>query len=395
MSITQAKTIPLGGSPTLISVTPGQAYATCELYGRSLHMALTDDLQMSVRFDEVRVAEVDLQLRVRCEGHIFDLQFVHADALADVQLALSLQVPEGLRRAAILAAAHDLWRALEGWLGCTVELVSALARQPAWPAIQALGMDIQVKPSRVEPETRCRVMLKTAHLESWRAFCEATLLRLQPSVAQADAYFNATVLCDSLPVTVNQLHDLQTGDVLLLQAPLNRRLGLPVFLAAGGARLPGVQGLWHENLFRVASTNTTLSLKDTFRSHTMNPLDSTKPSHTDGTASAQIDAAFDDPDQIRQGNQGLGDLMMSIQVEVARLSLPLSALQNLTVGQIFDTEQPIGGASVVLWCAGQRLGEGQLVAIGERLGVRLMSMPGESHARRSSATKAESVSTID
>ena len=72
----------------------------------------------------------------------------------------------------------------------------------------------------------------------------------------------------------------------------------------------------------------------------------------------------------------LGGMQVEVQVEVARLLLPLSALQNLAVGQVFDTERPIDGNSVLLWVGGQRLATCQLVAIGERVGVRVLAIEG-------------------
>lgn len=70
-------------------------------------------------------------------------------------------------------------------------------------------------------------------------------------------------------------------------------------------------------------------------------------------------------------------MQVEVQIEVGRMMLPLSALQSLAVGQVFDTQQAAESNTVSLWAGGQRFAQGQLVVLGDRLGVRVMSIEGK------------------
>ena len=93
------------------------------------------------------------------------------------------------------------------------------------------------------------------------------------------------------------------------------------------------------------------------------------------------------------GPPDIDAVLVDIELEFGRLSLPLSALRTLAVGQVFETVQTLEGNGVVLWCGGQRLGLGQLVAIGERLGVRIAALqpaPADLSGMRRTAVSATS-----
>ncbi len=66
------------------------------------------------------------------------------------------------------------------------------------------------------------------------------------------------------------------------------------------------------------------------------------------------------------------ELPVNFELDTARISL--SELAALRPGSAIELDQPLDEAVVRLVCQGQTLGEGQLVAIGERLGVRITRM---------------------
>jgi type III secretion protein Q len=71
------------------------------------------------------------------------------------------------------------------------------------------------------------------------------------------------------------------------------------------------------------------------------------------------------------------ELPVNFELDTARISL--LELAALRPGSAIELDQPLDEAVVRLVCQGQTLGEGQLVAIGERLGVRITRM-GLAHA---------------
>jgi type III secretion protein Q len=66
------------------------------------------------------------------------------------------------------------------------------------------------------------------------------------------------------------------------------------------------------------------------------------------------------------------ELPVTFELDTARI--PLAELATLRPGSAIELDQPLEDAVVRLVCQGQTLGEGQLIAIGERLGVRVTRM---------------------
>jgi type III secretion protein Q len=79
------------------------------------------------------------------------------------------------------------------------------------------------------------------------------------------------------------------------------------------------------------------------------------------------DAAL--PDEI-----GFEDVPVSLRFELVRWEAPLAEVANLRAGAIIDLGQRIDEQSVTVWVEQRCIGKGQLVAVGERLGVRLLSV---------------------
>jgi type III secretion protein Q len=67
----------------------------------------------------------------------------------------------------------------------------------------------------------------------------------------------------------------------------------------------------------------------------------------------------------------LDALEVVLRFEVGELSVSLGELKNLRPGHVFDLEQPLNRSSVRILAHGNVLGKGSLVAVGDRLGVRV------------------------
>ncbi|AVQ05608.1 TPA: type III secretion system cytoplasmic ring protein SctQ [Xanthomonas vasicola pv. zeae] len=73
-------------------------------------------------------------------------------------------------------------------------------------------------------------------------------------------------------------------------------------------------------------------------------------------------------------------LELPVQLEVDQLALPLSVLSGLQPGQILELSVPIDQADIRLVVYGQTIGTGRLLAVGEHLGVQILSMSESTHA---------------
>lgn len=67
----------------------------------------------------------------------------------------------------------------------------------------------------------------------------------------------------------------------------------------------------------------------------------------------------------------LDALEVALRFEVGHLSLSLGELRNIGSGHVFDLTQPLNRSPVRILAHGNVLGKGFLVAVGERLGVRV------------------------
>jgi type III secretion protein Q len=71
---------------------------------------------------------------------------------------------------------------------------------------------------------------------------------------------------------------------------------------------------------------------------------------------------------------GIDDIPVSLRFEVAQWHATLSEVSALAPGTIIDLGQRVDAQSVTVWVGQRCIGRGELVAIGERLGVRLLSI---------------------
>ena len=73
-------------------------------------------------------------------------------------------------------------------------------------------------------------------------------------------------------------------------------------------------------------------------------------------------------------------LELPVQLEVDQLALTLSVLSGLQPGQILELSVPVDQADIRLVVYGQTIGIGRLLAVGEHLGVQILSMSENPHA---------------
>ena len=71
---------------------------------------------------------------------------------------------------------------------------------------------------------------------------------------------------------------------------------------------------------------------------------------------------------------GFGEIPVSLRFELAQWNAPLAEMANLAPGAVIDLGQRVDEHVVSVWVEQRCIGRGQLVAIGERLGVRLLSI---------------------
>ncbi|MBA3596403.1 MAG: FliM/FliN family flagellar motor switch protein [Methylibium sp.] len=370
MTALRAPAASLASHPALPRVPVWVAEACRVFYGRQLEPLIVGNDTFTVRFEEVLASRAGMQLHVRCGGNDFELQIIQPAVMADLGPALTQGVPEPLRRAAVMHALQPLWQALEQRLGATLELLSLDGAVPACSPDEALGLRLEHGSENGGPAAQTALLLRALRPIGWRRLARAgTAGGLIESPAALDVPVEVSLQCDPVGVTVQELASMEAGDVLLLDARADRLRSLPVRLLLGSTLLPHISAVQSGCRLEVTSVLAANAAhaepgRPPSRRHEMNASDP-KSAPEAGDTESQMPAG---------GPPDIDAVMIDIELELGRLSLPLSALRTLAVGQVFETVQPIEGNGVVLWCGGRRLGLGQLVAIGDRLGVRIAAL---------------------
>ena len=70
----------------------------------------------------------------------------------------------------------------------------------------------------------------------------------------------------------------------------------------------------------------------------------------------------------------IGELDLPVQFEVDTVALPLSQLYALRPGYVLELSTPVAEAQLKLVTHGQTIGYGELVTVGEHLGIRILRM---------------------
>jgi len=190
----------------------------------------------------------------------------------------------------------------------------------------------------------------------------ATLDALVPAdaarhAAQPGAAFDALrlpvhFLIGSTPIQLREINSIRPGDIVGIEQWSSSGAAIVVTAALGG---PAGRQL---TAFAEGSRITVSQSKDS----------AMKPDTPAPTADASVNLPID----------RLDALEVTLRFEVGELSLSLGELKSIRAGHVFELGQPLNRSPVRILAHGNVLGKGYLVAVGDRLGVRVSEFaPGE------------------
>lgn len=181
----------------------------------------------------------------------------------------------------------------------------------------------------------------------------------------ADQLVPGRLVLGARRLPVQTLHALGAGDVLLrsLASCLSSLVGGAASEVNASATATAVAAWGTPGLARlhVPVTIDGLKLLVTKEPTMTDELD---PTHTDESLTS------DEPDDAID----LGELDLPVQFEVDTIALPLSQLCALRPGYVLELQTPVAEAQLKLVAHGQTIGFGELVTVGEHLGVRILRM---------------------
>lgn len=162
-----------------------------------------------------------------------------------------------------------------------------------------------------------------------------------------------SIACPGPRLSVAEWSELRPGDVIVLGS---RSQPPTLHAAANGRRWPLAAN--HDG-YRVAGEMQTVP---TLLETAMNEHDA-----------APAGGADDPQERPDQGDAATRGLPVLVEFELGRLELTLGELAGLQPGYVFPLPAFVEGANVTIRANGRASGRGELVAVGDTLGVRLVS----------------------
>ena len=201
---------------------------------------------------------------------------------------------------------------------------------------------------------------------------DACIARISPVPRFEDLPLPGSIVLGVKALPVATLHELSPGDVLLRAlfpgfdaqilashetAPdgVRKGTGAPAPLAVAAWGTPGLKRLCAAVQFDGPT-----------------PILAKEPHMSDKLDSAFVDAAatVNPADDLL----GIGELELPVQFEIDTVAMPLAQLSTLGPGYVIEFPVPFEDARLRLVVHGRTIGYGELVTVGEHLGVRIIRM---------------------
>jgi type III secretion protein Q len=353
---------PLGEARALPRLWPGFAETCRLLAGRPwpLPPAESNGPAAALRLSAVAPAHWGeaIALRLRWHGHDGELALDAAAQAWCLGDEVPGEAPLAWRQILLADRLHGMARAL---LGSVPEWEPAAAPWPRDPN----SLWCSVDSASASPAAAGHARLRWATGEAWGAFADA-VRRHQPEPAATDWRVRlATLATCPIPLRLElgrtqldlaSLKQIEPGDIVAVDEWRPRGQAIGVQLYAG--RRGELQ--WPAE---VRQTRLTV-LPDTEPAMPASPANAATPPTAPALKATRV---ADDALPVEQ----LQKLEVTLHFDLGGLALNLDALGQVAAGHVLELPQALNQCELTILCQERVLGKGQLVAVGERLGVRV------------------------
>ncbi|HEX5687945.1 MAG TPA: type III secretion system cytoplasmic ring protein SctQ [Ideonella sp.] len=359
---------PLGEARALPRLWPGFAHTCRTLAGRPWPI-VRGGSSATLRLDAVAPAHWTeaIALRLRWHGHDGELAL---DAATQAWCLGPDQGEEGIPPDAPLAwrqilladRLHGLARTL---LGSVPEWEPAAAPWPRDP--NTLWCSVDSDPAW--PAAAGHARLRWATAEAWSAFADAVQRHAPPPVAEARpaAERRARLAACRVPLRLElgrtrldlaSLRQIAPGDIVAVDEwrPRGQALGVQLYAGRRG------EAQWPAEV-----RQTRLTVLPATEPAMPAPAAPANPATPAAAPAIKADRVADATLPIEQ----LEKLEVVLHFDLGGLALNLDALEQVAAGHVLELPQPLNQCELSILCQERLLGKGQLVAVGERLGVRV------------------------
>jgi type III secretion protein Q len=263
-------------------------------------------------------------------------------------------IPTVLHAAYLNGLGAPVWREFEALTQRAIEVLEVRLDEPLIPDPECLGFEVGRDPQGAATRGLLRFVDPDARRNAeLRRVLTATSVRKMPELPIPSGLSLRWVAeVGRTEVTAADVRSLEEHDIVLLDEVKPTPAGLNCRLSVGPARCRAGRVLLRKGgqlqMIEFGRTG-----DSAMSSETQTP--------------AQPEAGFD-------------DIPVSLRFEVAQWNASLAEVGQLAPGSVLDLGQRVDEQAVSVWVEQRCIGTGQLVAIGERLGVRLLSVFAREHA---------------
>jgi type III secretion protein Q len=333
--------VPLSRSPRLLRLSEQDA-AMSRLYGREeLHRTIAGTL-WQFRWLHLAGPILAVELRLRIGGAEVSVGLEDLGPFGSAADVTRPDLPAALSAAYLSAVGAPLWQELESITRRAVEVVQVGSRGALEITPECLGFQIGRGPHG--PRTRGFVRVEDSGLRE--VLTQVSQREMPAMKLRHDTRIRWTAVAGITRLPVAEVRALQEYDVVVIDDATYTADALECWLGAGPMR-------------RFAG-------RVSLRTGRLHMIDFT----TKGNALMTSPDASDSPGQ----ESGFDEIPVSLRFEVAQWQASLGEMAKLAAGTVIDLGRRVDEQSVTVWVEQRCIGKGQLVAIGERLGVRLLSV---------------------
>jgi type III secretion protein Q len=271
--------------------------------------------------------------------------------------ACDAAVPQALRTVLLADALHPLVDAVGRALRLALSWDDDAQAPPACaPAHTSLGFEI------AWPDEVARGALAFDDDAGWGA-----LLRAWPAKGSTESEPNALddlrlpipFTLGSTTLSLREMRSIEVGDIVRVDRWATQAGAFRV-----EATLPGLP--------QICLVGLAQGRQITFERWDLRTMNKTSQPPADAPAAARALPQYDlQRNAARTMAPGLDQMEVTLRFEVGEVILSLAELKALAPGEVLSLEKPLDECEVQILAHGNLLGQGQLIAVGDKLGVRI------------------------
>lgn len=348
---------PLSAS-TRLAVISDRAAALARLYGRGAAYRTIGKCRWRLhwRYFTGALTGVEILLRIGDARALLCVESLGAFGCATE--AMRPEMPQALRAAYLSGIGAPVWQELEAITRRAVEVLGVEPRSGIEITADCLCFEVGQADPR-GPATRGFLRLvdtvpeRNAQLQ--RLLVETSEREMAEALLPTHLPLQWAAVAGSTRLTATEVRGLEEHDVVLIDDTKPATNGLGCWLGVGPTRrFAGRAMLRNGGQLQIVHVATGGDI--------------------DMSANTQ---------SVLSEKTGFGEIPVTVRFELAHWNASLAEVGKLVGGSVVDLGQRIDDQSVSVWVEERCIGKGQLVAVGERLGVRLLSVFGEPASQES------------